>query len=110
MFSLELVAKLFFFSFTLWIGTYLLARNAQKSTIRFTGIGLLAYALALAIELLIGQLILVFLLLPAIFWIGASLYLLPEELPRRDLYIRVWVLTIIPIIILVLVLIIVVLL
>ncbi len=103
MLNLELVAKLFFFSFTLWLGTYLLARNAQKATVRLTGFGLLAYALALVIELLTGQLILILLLLPAIFWIGASLYLLPEELPRRDLYIRIWVLTIIPIVILVLV-------
>ncbi len=100
---LELITKLFFFSFTLWLGAYLLTRNAQKATVRLTGFGLLAYALALVLELLTGQLILILLLLPAIFWIGASLYLLPEDLPRRDLYIRIWVLTIIPIIILVLV-------
>ncbi len=101
--SLDILAKLFFFSFTLWLGAYLLARNTEKATVRLTGFGLLVYALALVIELLTGQLVLVLLLLPAIFWIGASLTLLPEELSRRDLYIRIWVLTIVPIIILVLV-------
>ena len=103
MLNLELVTKLFFFSFTLWLGAYLLARSAQKATVRLTGFGLLAYALSLAIELLFGQLILILLLFPAIFWIGASLHLLPEELPHRELTIRIWALTIIPAIILVLV-------
>ncbi len=103
MFNLALVTKLFFFGFTLWLGAYLLARNVQKATVRLTGWGLFAFALALVTELLTGQLILLLLLLPAIFWIGASLHLLPDDHPKRELFIRVWLLTLVPTIILVLV-------
>jgi len=57
--------------FTLWLGVYLLARNSQKATVQLTGWGLLAYALALAIQILFDRFIL--LLAPALLWIGATL-------------------------------------
>lgn len=100
--SLDLITKLFFFSFTLWLGSYLLARNFKKRNTQLTGFGLLGYALALVIELLTDQLLTVILLLPAFFWIGAALHLLPEEIVWRKGFIRTWALTIIPIFILVL--------
>ena len=81
-------AELFFFGFTLWIGSYLLARQSQKITVQLTGWGLLAYALALAIQILFDQSILVILLIPAMLWIGAALHLLPEENPLRQIFIR----------------------
>ena len=96
----ELIIKLFFFSFTLWLGAYLLARNFKKTTLQLTGFGLPAYALALAIELLTNQLFSVILLLPAILWIGAALHLLPEETIWRERFIRIWALTAIPVLIL----------
>jgi hypothetical protein len=53
-----------FYSFSPWLGAYLLARNSQKITVRLTGWGLLAYALALATQIIFSQFILVILLLP----------------------------------------------
>ncbi|MBI3167041.1 MAG: hypothetical protein HYZ22_01075 [Chloroflexi bacterium] len=92
--------ELFFFGFTLWLGAYLLARSTHKQTVQFTGWGLIAYALALAIYILFQQFILIILLIPALLWIGAALYLLPEEDPKRSILIRTWAVTAIPLAIL----------
>ena len=78
-----------FYPFTLWLGAYLLARNSQKMAVRLTGWGLLAYAAALATQILFDQFILIILLLPALLWIGAALHLLPEENPTRPILIRI---------------------
>jgi len=82
--------ELFFFGFTLWLGAYLLARHSQKVTVQLTGWGLLAYALALAVQIIFNQFILIILLAPALLWIGAALHLLPEEDKARQTRIRVW--------------------
>ena len=89
-----------FYAFTLWLGTYLVARNSQKTTVKLTGWGLLAYALALATQILFDQFILVTLLLPALLWIGAALHLLPEENDARPILIRIWLIVSIPLAIL----------
>jgi hypothetical protein len=68
-----------FYAFTLWLGSYLLVRSSQKMAVRLTGWGLLAYAVALASQVLFHQFFLIVLLLPALLWIGAALHLLPEE-------------------------------
>src|SRR6266498_2921851 len=95
--------ELFFFGFTLWLGSYLLARDSQKSMVQLTGWGLLAYALALATQIIFDRFILIILLLPALLWIGAALHLLPEESKIRTVLIRIWVVTSIPLAILTLV-------
>jgi hypothetical protein len=92
--------QLFFFGFTLWLGSYLLARNSQKTTVQLTGWGILAYALALAIQIIFDQSILIILLVPALFWIGAALHLLPEEDINRPTFIRIWAVASIPLAIL----------
>jgi hypothetical protein len=92
--------QLFFFGFTLWLGAYLLARNSQKVTVQLTGWGLLAYALALAIQIVFDRSILIILLAPALLWIGAALHLLPEEDTIRPTLIRVWAIASIPLAIL----------
>jgi hypothetical protein len=83
------------FGFALWLGLYLLARNPAKALLRYAGLGILAYALSLVAEilsenapsiaitasLLLMQQFLV--LLPAVFWTGALLQLLPETAPLR---------------------------
>jgi hypothetical protein len=83
------------FSFALWLGLYLLARNPAKALLRYAGLGILAYALSLAAEILsenapsitITALLLLMqqflVLLPAVFWTGALLQLLPEAAPLR---------------------------
>src|SRR5688572_9902846 len=67
--------QLLLFGFTLWLGAYLIARNSGKITVHLTGWGLLAYAVALALQIIYDQFILIILLLPALLWIGAALHL-----------------------------------
>ena len=95
--------ELFFYGFTLWLGAYLLARDSQKTTIRLTGWGLIAYAVALAAQILFNRFILIILLAPALLWIGAALHLLPEEQKARPILIRAWIISSIPLAILTLV-------
>ncbi|MEW6402828.1 MAG: hypothetical protein AB1649_13580 [Chloroflexota bacterium] len=92
--------ELFFYAFTLWLGAYLLARNSQKPTVLLTGWGLLAYALAIAIQILLQRSFLIVLLAPALLWIGAALHFLPEEGAARAVLIRIWALAAIPLAIL----------
>jgi len=92
--------QLFFFGFTLWPGAYLLARNSSKTTVQLTGWGLLAYAGTLAVQILFDQFILILLLAPALFWVGAALHLLPEENKARAALIRIWAVASIPLAIL----------
>jgi hypothetical protein len=97
------VMELFFYGFTLWLGAYLLALGSSKTTVQLTGWGLNAYALALAIQILFDQFILIILLAPALLWIGAALHLLPEENQTRPILIRIWIIGSIPLAILTLV-------
>lgn len=94
------ILELFFYGFTLWLGAYLLARDSRKASIQLTGWGLLAYAIALAIQIVFDRFILVLLLLPALLWIGAALHLLPQENPTRFVLIRTWLVASIPLVIL----------
>ena len=95
--------ELFFYGFTLWLGAYLLARDSRKVTVVLTGWGLIAYAVALALLILFHQFVLIVLLAPALLWIGAALYLLPDEDKARPVLIRTWMVGSIPIAILTLV-------
>jgi hypothetical protein len=92
--------QLLLFGFTLWLGAYLIARNSGKITVHLTGWGLLAYAVALALQIIFDQFILIILLLPALLWIGAALHLLPEENQARPILIRIWLVIFIPLAIL----------
>jgi hypothetical protein len=96
----SLIANLFFFGFTVWLGAYLLARKSGKITVRLTGWGLIFFAVALAMEILGARPPTSILLLPGLCWIGATLYLFPEETLWRGLAIRVWALAILPLFIL----------
>jgi len=98
--TLSLITNLFSFGFTLWLGGYLVARNSQKMTVRLTGWGVIFYAIALALEIIWGQQPNILLLLPALFWIGAALYLVPEDTSWRPSVVRAWTLTAIPVFIL----------
>ena len=86
---------IFTYSFALWLGFYLLARDIRKALLRRTALGLITYALALAADLLartaqpsslgavFATLHALLILLPALCWAGALLRLLPEEMPPR---------------------------
>lgn len=82
--------SLFAYAFALWLGLYLLARDARQPLLRYTGLGLISYAFALcggileaasttAAQAVAGRLLLPFILLPALFWAAAMVYLLPEH-------------------------------
>jgi hypothetical protein len=81
------------FGLALWFGLYLLARDPRKPALRYAGLGLAAYALAIALDLLAGyddsltRWRLTIALLPSAFWFGVSLSLLPDvpHLARRYL-------------------------
>lgn len=100
--TLVLVTEVIIFGFALWLGLYLIARNPANPRLRFTGLGLVVYALGLASDLLarsaptpdmamiITRLRWALLVLPALCWSGAAVYLVPEELPLRDRLARVW--------------------
>ena len=98
--TFSLIINLFFFGFTLWLGAYLIARNSPKITVRLTGLGVVFFAIALVLEIIWGQQSNVLLLIPALFWIGAVLHLIPEEISWRQASIRMWMLSTIPIYIL----------
>lgn len=85
-----LVLQLLIFGFSLWLGLYLLARDSTKAGLRFAGLGLVSYALGLAVVILLPLIPDVDLtanphwrsiplLLPSLFWMAAVQYLLPES-------------------------------
>ncbi len=90
------------YGFALWLGLYLIARDPRSPRLLLTGLGLVAYAAALAGDLLAGAATAPglgsalararapLLLLPALCWTGALVYLLPEGSPLRDRLARVW--------------------
>lgn len=103
-----LIFPIFIFGYTLWLGLYLLERNPANPRLWLTGLGLVAYALALGIDLLgpyspnpnlagiLARLQVPFLFLPALFWAGVAIYLLPADSPLRSRLIRGWAYSIIP--------------
>jgi hypothetical protein len=72
------------FGFAWWLGLYLLARDVTKPVLRFAGVGLLGYAVALAtVDLPVVHV--VFLALPPLTWTGVLIALLkrPDTAGRR---------------------------
>lgn len=95
-----LIVQVLTYSFSLWLGLYLIGRNPANRRLLWSGLGLLAYTLALAGEILIdhapspdvatilARLARPLLFLPALFWLGAITCLLPETYPLRGLLSR----------------------
>ncbi len=67
------------FGLAWWLGLYLLARDPAKATLRRAGLGLLAYALALAADqpFVDDRVHTALLCLPAVLWTGVLVALLP---------------------------------
>lgn len=90
------------FAIAWWLGLYLIVRDPRSALLRRAGLGLLAYALALAADLLwpapapgliapaaaLG-------LLPATLWAGTTVQLLADS-PRRTLLDRLWRFALLP--------------
>jgi hypothetical protein len=90
------------FGLAWWLGLYLIARDPRSVLLRRAGLGLLTYALALALPQVLPfaaaaprGLAAALAFLPAILWAGAALRLLPE-VPRRDLLDAFWRLGLLP--------------
>lgn len=95
------VLFVFVYGLALWLGLYVIGRDPRSLRLLLTGFGLLAYALAVAANLLLEasteevastteHLVWPLLLLPALFWSGTLVYLIPEETPVRNSLIRIW--------------------
>lgn len=94
------------FGFVLWFSLYLLQRSTGRKLL-YTGLGLGAYALALAFDLLAAlsspsenfflRLHWGVLILPAIFWTGAMIQLLPDENGQKRAYNKIWHMVILPV-------------
>ena len=90
--SVSLILQITLFAFTLWLGLYLIARDRDKPVLLFTGLGLVAYALGLALDSLSAFAADTTLLervrwplwfAPALLWYAASAHILPESRRRR---------------------------
>jgi hypothetical protein len=95
------------FGLTCWLGLYLISRDLASPRLRFAGLGLAAYALGWASEILranappalalpIARFSWPLFLLPALFWTIASVYLLPEDHPLRPRLVRFWAAGVVP--------------
>lgn len=82
------------FGFALWLGCYLVGRDSRSPRLRWTGLGLVAYAATIGCDALaravppetaeaLARLRWPLQILPALCWTGALLALRPEEEERR---------------------------
>lgn len=92
---MSVFAAIFAYGLSLWLGLYLIFRNPRSPRLLFAGLGLVAYAIALAcdfsatfsqpgfeafLERLGGPLF----LLPALLWSGAVIHILPDTSSLRN--------------------------
>lgn len=83
-----LIAQACVYGFALWFGLYLLARSDGKPSLASAGLGLLTYAIGVALASIsrfwpaiaevVSSRYLLLALLPAVYWFGAAASLLPE--------------------------------
>ena len=106
-----MVIQSVFYAFTFWMGVYLIARDLTSPRLRWAGLGVVAYALAIALDLMASlaagsgavqllQLHWAFMLLPALFWCGAVLEMLPEANPVQQRLVRLWAWVVLPLVLL----------
>ncbi|TDC48260.1 hypothetical protein E1212_21845 [Jiangella ureilytica] len=88
------------FSVAWWLGLYLAGRDPADPAMSRAGLGLVSYALALALSVFDGTVVdavgYVLAGLPALIWAGVLIALLPAEDPYRAPADRVWRWTVLP--------------
>ncbi|MBB5788636.1 hypothetical protein [Jiangella mangrovi] len=88
------------FSVAWWLGLYLAGRDPSDAAMSRAGLGLVSYALALALSVFDGTVVdavgYVLAGLPALIWAGVLIALLPPEDPYRAPADRVWRWTVLP--------------
>ncbi len=97
-----LVSEILIYGLALWLGLYLIGRDVANPRLRFAGLGLIAFALGLANDVLATQaptpsigLSLMrmgapLLFLPGLFWFSAALHLLAEGSAFRERLVQIW--------------------
>ncbi|MEM7112056.1 MAG: hypothetical protein AAF614_06460 [Chloroflexota bacterium] len=92
----QLILELIVYGLALWLGMYLIARDISSTRLWLAGLGLVTYALGLVLDmlshyapqhdlaLLFVQWQRFFVFLPALFWIGLLVYLIPGEVALRQ--------------------------
>src|SRR5512145_2662307 len=90
------------YSLAVWLGLYVMGRGWEKARLRLAGLGLISYGLMLGSSMLAAhaptpelarglmRLHWPMLFLPAWFWFGATVDLLPAGTPWREALSRVW--------------------
>jgi hypothetical protein len=83
----------------MWLGIFMLERDSSNALFRNAGLGMVAYALALMVQLLgrlpdapqlVDRLFWVLLIFPPYYWSGAVLHLGREDLEPRGRLISIW--------------------
>lgn len=99
---MRLFLEVIIYALALWLGLYLLARDWQNAALRWAGLGLMGYALALALTIVIDRMGLMaaaaslirlqwfFLFVPVIFWLGAIIALHPERISGQAFLTSLW--------------------
>jgi hypothetical protein len=94
----DLILQTFLFFLTLWLGGYLIARDPRRLQLWLAGAGMITFALGLAMALLepfaptadLGSNLYraqrLFVLLPALFWLGAMIWLIPNQAAWKERY------------------------
>lgn len=92
----QLILEVLIFALALWLGFYLIARDLYNIRLWLAGLGLVTYALGLVLDILsnyapspdLSLLFLqwqrLFVFLPALFWIGLLVYLMPSDVALRE--------------------------
>ncbi len=92
------------FTFTMWLGLYLIARAPNDKRLLYAGLGSIAYAESLFISALGNfseSALLInmqwsFIFAPAVFWTATLIQLLPEDLNLKVLFYRFWIYSVVP--------------
>src|SRR5713101_8725705 len=104
-----MVFAILLFALVFWFGLYLISRELTSPRRRFAGLGLVSYALGwactilspytptAAMEITLARVGWTLFALPACFWTGVLITLLPEDFPLRARLIRIWLYSILPV-------------
>jgi hypothetical protein len=106
-----MMIQVVFYAFTFWLGMYLIARDLTSPRLRWAGLGLVSYSLAISMDLLaskavgstaeqLQQLHWALMQLPAVLWAGAVLELFPEGDKLQPRLVRIWGWVVVPLVLL----------
>lgn len=105
----EVIATTLVFGLACWLGAYLIGRDWRNATLRCAGFGIITYALAWGCDAIAratatGKLSTIpahlcwpLPFLPALLWTGALITLVPETVPFRARFARIWQYGVLPV-------------